>query len=616
MLLLMQAFSLKSQISIGGIPCSFEYNFSKAAIPTVAISKPNITQLLLEDNIAAKNGEAYRMGILLPVNKGIHNSGSWTNLKNGDKIWQLRVQSKDALATAFYFDSFYLPKGSKLFVYNDDRASLIGAFTANNNHKSGMFATSLILGDAAILEYYQPFSVTDTVILNIAEINYAYRGVNNYKYGFGSSESCEVNMNCAEGNNWQLEKKGVCRINIRKSGGTYWCTGSLVNNTLQDYTPYLLTADHCGNGASASDIAQWMFYFNYEATSCSNPSSEGGLAAQSMTGAIKIANGGNSGNTGSDFFLLKLNNNVPDAYNPCFLGWDRSGDSSLTGVSIHHPAGDIKKISTYTVPLVTAAYQTALSHWKVYWSATANGNGVTEGGSSGSPIFNASGRIIGTLTGGQSDCSNPTGEDYYGKFDWHWDKDGSTAAEHLKEWLDPSGSNVKQLNSILYKKVDFEANTTLVKLGSSVNFTNKSIGGPFLYQWSFENGTPATSISENPINISFPAIGFYDVSLKASNIDTVINLTKTDYIRVWDDIKIYVTNSNSHLWVDLGNNLYTYFNLYVFDVSGKKLLAFENNTINQNTYSFNLNCLSSGVYFIRINSNLGTYNKKIVIIRP
>ncbi len=610
--------SLKSQISIGGIPPSFEYNLNKSAIQTINIDKPNITQLLLEDEMSDKKGEAYRMGILLPVNKGIHNSGTWTKLSNGDKIWQLKITAKGALATSLYYDKFYLPKGSRLYVYNNDKTNLIGAFTNKNNHKSGLFATELTISDATILEYYEPFTVNDTVIINISDINYAYRGVNtvnNNKIGFGTSGSCEVNANCSEGNDWQLQKAGVVRINIRMGGSSNWCTGSLVNNTLQDYKPYILTADHCGHSASTSDITQWMFYFNYESSSCSNPSSEGELALRSMTGAVKIANGGNSGNTGSDFFLVRLNNNIPETYNPYFIGWDKSGDSSISGVSIHHPAGDIKKISTYTIPLVTGAYITALSHWKVYWSATSNGHGVTEGGSSGSPIFNTAGKLIGTLTGGTSDCSQLTEPDFYGKFDWHWDKNGTTATEHLKEWLDPINSNVNQLNGMAYSlKADFIASNTSVKVGETLSFISKSIGNPDQYLWSFEAGNPFTSTVKDPSEIKYLEPGFFDVSLKVSNADTNLSTTKTDYIRVWDDIKIYTAPLSGQLWIDLNNNIIANFSISISDILGRNAVNYEKSNITQNMYNFNVSNLRTGVYIVKLKTDIANYVEKILII--
>jgi PKD repeat protein len=506
-------------------------------------------------------------------------------------------------------------------LYNDAKDQLIGAFTSKNNHTTGLFSTGLINGDVCILEYYEPFSVKDTVIINISDINYAYRGVSevkNNKFGFGASGSCEVNINCSEGNNWQLQKAGVARINVRVGSSSKWCTGSLVNNTSQDFKPYLLTADHCGIGASVSDITQWMFYFNYEAPDCVDPSSEGTLASQSMTGAVKIANGGNAGTTGSDFLLLLLNNDVPETYNPYFLGWDRSGDSSISGVSIHHPAGDIKKISTYTSTLITAAYNTALSHWKVNWNPTVNGHGVTEGGSSGSPIFNTAGKIIGTLTGGTSDCSQLTEPDFYGKFDWHWDKNGNTAAVHLKEWLDPSGSNLKQIGGLAYNKADFSANTTMVKRGESINFTNQSLGGPSQYLWNFEAATPNSSVLENPTNISYSETGLFDVTLTSTyiEIDTSFSKTtkKTDYIRVWDDIRIYTPQFSGQLWVDFSYTIISKLSISIFDVIGRKTLSYEVKNNPDNKININISSLSTGVYIVKVITDVAEYDKKVVII--
>src|SRR5690606_34279814 len=108
------------------------------------------------------------------------------------------------------------------------------------------------------------------------------------------------------------------------------------------------------------------------------------------------------------------------------------------GASIHHPAGDIKKISTYSSNLVSDTWGgPAGTHWRVTWTANASGHGVTEGGSSGSPIFNAAGRIIGTLTGGSSFCNAPSNPDYYGKMSYHWT---SNPGDDLSTYLAPGSA--------------------------------------------------------------------------------------------------------------------------------------------------------------------------------
>ncbi len=613
------AFKSQSQISEGGTPPSSLYDIGKSGIETIEIYKPDLTQIYIEDSISEKNGEAYRMGILLKVEKNILNSGNWTYLNNGDKIWRLRIRTKGALATSLYFSKFYLPIGSKLFLYNDNKSQVIGSFTYKNNHKSELFATELTEGEAVTLEYYEPNFVKDSVKLHISEINHAYRGVSfisNLKYGFGSSGSCEVNVNCTEGTDWQIYKSGVVRINVRIGGSSKWCTGSLVNNTLQDFKPYLLTADHCEANASASDITQWMFYFNYEAPSCNNPSSEGNLNSQSMTGAVKLADGGDQGNNGSDFLLLLLNQDVPKTYNPFFLGWDRTTDSSLNGVCIHHPSGDIKKISTYNSPL-SSSYWTNTnlnSHWRVSWIATANGHGVTEGGSSGSPLFNKNGIIVGTLTGGDTQCNNLLASDYYGKFSWHWDKNGTNANEHLKEWLDPQASNIMQLNGKAYEKVDFIADKTKAKTGEDVNFYDKSVGNKFQYLWTFENGTPSTSTNQNPKGIKFYKTGSFDVSLKITSTDTSYHLTKNDYISIWDEVNAFVNPTLKKLFVDLRNNNFSNLNVSIYNLLGKVTDKYNLINSQDRTLEFDISNYTNGIYMVRITSESAIYDRKILIM--
>ena len=138
------------------------------------------------------------------------------------------------------------------------------------------------------------------------------------------------------------------------------------------------------------------------------------------------------------------------SWNPYYNGWDKSGTASSSGVGIHHPAGDAKKISTYTTTLGTGTWPNggmSSAHWTVKWASTTNGYGCVEGGSSGSPLFDNNKRVIGTLTGGNSDCSNQsTATDYYGKFSKHWDANGTSNDKKLQPWLDPLGTNPTTLD--------------------------------------------------------------------------------------------------------------------------------------------------------------------------
>jgi hypothetical protein len=171
--------------------------------------------------------------------------------------------------------------------------------------------------------------------------------------------------------------------------------------------------------------------------------------SESITGAKLKAHGGQSGDNGSDFYLVLLSQSIPDSFNVYMNGWNRKDTASPSGVGIHHPEGDVKKISTYLLPLVSTNYMggPVISHWQVIWAQTANGHGVTEGGSPGSPIFDNNGMIVGTLTGGFSNCDSASlnSADYYGKFSYSWKSNGSDSASRLDYWLDPGNTGVYYL---------------------------------------------------------------------------------------------------------------------------------------------------------------------------
>jgi len=496
--------SVKAQLSKGGIPKSFVLDDLSEFYQEVIIPSPDIVKLIEEDLKSDKLSLPRRFARLLPVGLNLRNAGTWELLNNGSRIWRLKLRSEDALAISLYFDDFYLPKGATLYLYDDSKQQIKGAFTGINNHKSRLFATELIYSDVVILELYLPEFVTGKPALQVSHLAYAYRDVPRYdsSKGFGSSDFCEININCSpEGDGWQNEKKGVVRIQVKVYGGVFWCSGSMVNNARLDLTPYILTADHCayqfGHYASPEDLNEWIFYFNYESETCENPPEEPEL--YSLVGASKVASGGNHGTDGSDFYLVLLNQNVPDSYDPYYNGWSAIGSSSSFGVTIHHPEGDIKKISTYTTPLITTQWagNGLPSHWEVTWSQTENNWGVTEPGSSGCPLFDDTGRIIGTLTGGLAICDNPDLPDYYGKFSYHWQSNGTADTTQLKPWLDPDNTGITSINgtTLSVTKLKIKPKDDVVKI-----YPNPADNFVYLNFINFE-----------PSNIHLEILGLIDI---------------------------------------------------------------------------------------------------------
>src|SRR5690606_7383200 len=177
----------------------------------------------------------------------LHNSGTWTELENGDRIWKLSIKAKDALTINFVFDQYHLPEGGKVFVYDIDKKQLLGSFTNANTSPENSLGVGFIFSDQLIISYHEPAAVAGQGYLHINNVTHGYRNVllkhkGEEKGPFGNAKACNVNVNCPEGLPYGIQKRSVALIVVGNNGH---CSGALVNNTSQDLTQYFLTANHC-----------------------------------------------------------------------------------------------------------------------------------------------------------------------------------------------------------------------------------------------------------------------------------------------------------------------------------------------------------------------------------
>jgi PKD repeat protein len=515
------SFVSLAQISQGGQPISSQDpGLLKSALVFETMPRIDIDRLKAEDLLNDQNKEVpWRFGENIDVNYSLSNSGIWDQFAEGDKVWRLGIKSPGAITINLTFDNYHLPPGAKLFIYNSDKSEIIGAFTEFNNNDSKVFATTLISGDQVVIEYYEPANPVFPGELNLTRVTHGYRSAFDYAKNFGTSGSCENNVNCPEAAGWENNVNSVCML---VSGGNGFCTGALVNNTNQDGVPYILTANHCYSNPSS-----WVFWFNWQSSTCSNPGSS--PQYNSITGATLKAR-----NLASDFCLVQMNNTPPSNYNVYYAGWNRENVAASYGACVHHPDGDIKKISYSNTAFSSDTWSgtPSDSHWKVMWS-----DGVTEPGSSGAPVFDQEHRVVGQLHGGPSSCGSSQLWDFFGKFSMSWNY-GTTPATRLVDWLDPI--NIAGITLDGYDPnaplVDFSASTTTPCLNTPVLFTDQSTGTPSAWKWSL---TPSTfeyidgtdSLSQNP-HIRFTALGNYTVTLTSTTGGNDHTITKEGYISV------------------------------------------------------------------------------------
>jgi hypothetical protein len=499
---------MHAQISEGGIPPSYSSPVSKAsARATKQLDiKFDLTAMRVEDEQqSAQFGVAPVIGTVIEVDYDTQNAGEWRTLPSGETVWNLTLGASGATALMLYYSDFYIPEGGKLFIYNADKSSLLGAYTTATHRGGGRFATEFVAGDELTLEYVEAPSGEQPRIV-IEGVGYGY---NNLVVRDGQvslrASSCEVNVNCPEGDAWQNQKKGVCRMVQRIGTKEYLCSASLMNNTAQDLKPYILTAHHCslasdGTEANAEDMLQWTFYFHYELEGCSGkpvPSVE----QKTMVGCRKVAVSNISGQ--SDGLLLLLNSYIPEEYNVYYNGWDTRDVPAQSGVSIHFPGGDYASISTFLSPVSHTTLMTddnmngdTHAHWNAVFDPTENGHGITESGSSGSPLFNENKLIVGTLSGGSSTCYSPYLLNLYGKMSYHWNHYPKADSTRMDVWLDPHNTGVQALTGRFAGKT-LAAPTALsavqesnkVRLTWSKPASSTPMGGYFVYRNNRRIGT-------------------------------------------------------------------------------------------------------------------------------
>lgn len=408
------------------------------ALKTKSFTLPSMDKKALAKADEKKLGEGpFQFAVNVPVNINSVDHGVWSETKT-TRRWTLKLTSAGAFSQTIAFRKPQLRPGATLFVFDGDRKMLFGPIDPTNWWgKQEKLISDVISGETAYIVFSEPISELPPTRLEIMEVGYGYKNI--FEPLDGNQDNSPQDLHCAIGNDWRAEARSVVRI---LQGTSAHCSGFLVNNTDQNFTPYILTADHCSCGGSGAGGFSFQFFFWDNTCNTNTPNS----------GAITFVNGasGRASRIQTDFVLLEMIDD-PSTFGVVYAGWDKTSSPATSSRGLHHPGGATMRVAQENNP--ATIYGESATHpcgapgvpvgamWRVNFDV-----GGTSGGSSGSPLFNQGHKVVGQLAGSLNQAPSLT-DKKYGRFDLSWVGDGINDATRLSHWLDGEGTGVGSLNA-------------------------------------------------------------------------------------------------------------------------------------------------------------------------
>ncbi len=440
--------------------------------------------------------------------------GVWET-REGAATWRLAVEAPGALNLNFGFSRFSLPASAALEFRTRGGELLVRPFTAADNEAHRELWTPVMAGETIEMVLTVAEEDRPAVELSLGAINRGFRDVSmaagRLKIGNnGTLGNCHIDVVCTAAESGVGSLIDAYRDQIRAAGaytlnGTDKCSGAAVNNTRNDGRPLFLTADHCG--VRSNNAPSMVVYWNHENSTCRTAGT--GANAGNGDGPLTDFNSGaifRATYAPADATVVELDDPIDPAHNVFQAGWSRTGTPSMS-VTVHHPQTSEKRISFD----FDAAHSTGDSsditdpngtHWRVVdWEF-----GSTESGSSGAPLFDQDGRIVGQLTAGFAECGNDA-SDWYGKLGKAW-TGGGTSSSRLLDWLDPDGTGATTLD------------------GRNGEVVEVSISGGEVVE-----GDSGTSLLHFTVELSQAAKQVVDLTYSTRNEDA---LAGTDYVEAID----------------------------------------------------------------------------------
>lgn len=317
---------------------------------------------------------------------------------DGGYVYSAELSSPGATALRVQFAGFNLPAGAAMFLYTEE-GQVFGPYSGRGPLGKGSFDSNTLAGDTITLQLRQAGPANSR---SLRETRFQIVGLGHIRPRFmagecGYNASCVVNAACDSDPAVSDAEKAVAHMLYRSGGSYYICSGGLINdNDSSNNLPLFLTANHCiSKGREASSLEN---FFQFSSGACGDTSlCEESYANLRSTfprtlGASIVSKG-----RASDYTLLRLSEAAPSG--STFLGWNENPVAFSNGTDLYrisHPQGAPQSFSQHTVN-TSAGTCTAWPRGDRIYSRDVVG--ATEGGSSGSPVLNGSGQIVGQLSG-------------------------------------------------------------------------------------------------------------------------------------------------------------------------------------------------------------------------
>jgi len=386
--------------------------------------------------------QALRVGMTRQVHAELElGAVRWGAVKrshDGGRVWSAAVTSAGAFGLRLHFDNFRLPANSELYLFNEGGA-VAGPYTKAGPLGTGEFWSHMVRGDVVYLQLRQygpegPEKMRSR-LFTLVDVGHVATGFGRRSTGGSTKVFCDFNASCVVNADCQPDpavedaRFAVAHMMYVKRPYLYICSGGLLNNTSKDQTPYFLTANHCiSRDREAGTLEAYFQWWLDCGDECPTQWEDPAGVARTLGSSVVATN-----KTG-DYTVLLLSEPAPA--DSAFLGWSTADIAYTDGAMLYrisHPAGAPQAFSSHRVDTIAGT----CSSWpRGSWIYSRDVVGATEGGSSGSPVLNDAGQVVGQLSGA---CGTNLDDNCDAVLNATVDGAFASYYSEVAQWLNPQG---------------------------------------------------------------------------------------------------------------------------------------------------------------------------------